>query len=270
MPTQTVIRAITVTRRIRHVIVDWTHFVAPMVTAFLASLVECIEALTVILAVGVVIGWRGALIGTGFALVCLFAAVVFLGPALRLIPSIAVHLGIGVLLSVFGLQWLRKAVLRAAGVIPLRDESAAFARQRSRFRALIAGRGERNPTGLAAAFQITMVEGIEVVFIVIAIGAADTSLLLPASIGALAALLLVFSLGVALHRPIARIPENSLKFTVGVLACAFGIFWTGEALGLKWPGEDWSVLTLAAGVLAAALMAVRRTARRASHVSHKS
>jgi uncharacterized membrane protein len=249
---------------------DWTHFIPPMLTAFLASLVECIEALTVILAVGAVLGWRGALIGTGFALCCLLVVVAILGPALTLIPLKAIHLGIGMLLLVFGLRWLRKAVLRAAGVIPMRDELAVYVRQSSRFHALSAGRDGRSRMGLVTAFQITMVEGIEVVFVVLAIGAADRSLLLPASLGAFVALVLVSALGVALHRPIARIPENSLKFTVGVLACSFGIFWMGEAIGVKWPGEDWSVLALATGILAAAFIVVRLKARRSFHASHES
>jgi len=238
--------------------VDWVqHFLPPLVTAFLASLVECIEALTVVLAVGAVFGWRGALAGTGAALALLLALVVLLGPVMTLIPVHAIHLGIGALLLAFGLRWLRKAVLRAAGVIPLRDEEAAHSRQSKRLRALGSGPDGRHQTGLFPAFQITMVEGIEVVFIVVAVGAANRGFMLPASLGALAALLVVCALGIVLHRPIARIPENALKFTVGVLTCAFGVFWLGAGLGVEWPGEDWSVLALAAAVLAAALLLVR-------------
>lgn len=236
---------------------DWIqHFFPPLVAAFLASLVECIEALTVVLAVGAVLGWRGALAGTGAALALLLALVVLLGPVMTLIPVHAIHLGMGALLLVFGFRWLRKAVLRAAGVIPLRDEEAAHSRQTKRFRALRSGPDGRHRTGLFPAFQITMVEGIEVVFIVVALGAANPGFLLPASLGALAALLLVGALGIALHRPIARIPENALKFTVGVLTCAFGVFWLGAGLGVEWPGEDWSVLALAAAILTAALLLV--------------
>lgn len=233
------------------------HFLPSLVTAFLASLVECIEALTVVLAVGAALGWRGALAGTGAALALLFALVVLLGPVMTLIPVRAIHIGIGALLLAFGLRWLRKAVLRTAGVIPLRDEDVAYSRQSKRFRALRSGPNGRHQTGLLPAFQITMVEGIEVVFVVLAIGTANRAFLLPASVGALAALLFVCALGVVLHRPIARIPENVLKFTVGVLTCAFGVFWLGAGLGVEWPGEDWSVLALAAAVLAAALLLVR-------------
>lgn len=247
---------------------DWAYFLPPLLTAFLASLVECIEALTVVLAVGAVLGWRGALAGTGAALALLLALVAVLGPAMRLIPVRAIHLGIGALLLAFGVRWLRKAVLRAAGVIALRDEEAAYSRQSVRLLAVRSGPDGRHQTGLFPAFQITMVEGIEVVFIVVAVGAANRGFLLPASLGALMALLLVCVLGLILHRPIARIPENALKFTVGVLTCAFGVFWLGEGIGVDWPGEDWSVLALSAATLAGALLLVR-LARRFYDKPHK-
>ena len=249
---------------------DWAHFLPPMLAALLASLVECIEALTVILAVGAALGWRGALAGTCAALGLLLAAVGVFGPLLALVPAQAIHLGVGLLLLVFGARWLRKAVLRAAGIIPLRDEDAAYTRQTNRFRMLAAGSDHRQRAGMAAAFQITIVEGIEVVFIVLAVGAADRRLLMPASVGALAALLLVTGLGAILHRPIARIPENALKFAVGVLTCAFGAFWMGEGFGMAWPGEDWAALALAAGILALALIDVQLIARRRFSALHKS
>lgn len=245
---------------------DWAHFLPPL----LASLVECIEALTVVLAVGAALGWRGALAGAGAALGLLLAAVGVFGPLLALVPAQAIHLGVGLLLLAFGARWLRKAVLRAAGIIPLRDEDAAYTRQISRFRMLAACSDHRQRAGMAAAFQITLVEGIEVVFIVLAVGAADRRLLMPASVGALAALLLVMSLGAILHRPIARIPENALKFSVGVLTCAFGVFWVGEGFGLAWPGEDWAALALAAGILPVALIAVRVLTRQRFAASHDS
>jgi len=243
--------------------VDWAHFLPPMITALLASFVECIEALTVVLAVGAVLGWPGAFLGAGLAVAALVTLLLVAGPALTLVPSAAIHLGVGVLLVVFGLRWLRKAVLRAAGVIPLRDEDASYKRQTLRLRGLVSGLGTHNQAALAAAFQVTMVEGIEVIFIVLAIGAANRALLFPAAIGAGVALLLVAGLGLALHRPIARIPENALKFAVGVLTCAFGIFWIGEGVGAAWPGGDWLILALAATILATALIAVRLLARRA-------
>jgi uncharacterized membrane protein len=234
----------------------WTHVGPSMLAAFLASLVEFIEALTVVLAVGTVRGWRGALTGTGLALVTLMLMVLALGPALTRIPLGAVQLGVGLLLLLFGMRWLRKAILRAAGAIPLHDEDAIYARET---RALQSG-AERlrawDHIAVAASFKITMVEGIEVVFIVIATGAGGPAMLTASGIGALAALLLVVCLGVLLRRPIAMIPENTLKFGVGVLLCAFGTFWAGEGLRFAWPGEDWALVGLVAGYLLVALLGV--------------
>ena len=228
----------------------------PMLAAFLASLVEFVEALTVVLAVGTVRGWRPALAGTGLALAVLLALVVVLGPALTRIPLDLVQLVVGTLLLLFGMRWLRKAILRAAGVIALHDEEAAFATEtaslRRQGRQLSAG---MDKVALAAAFKIVMLEGIEVVFIVIAIGAAGR-MLLPASVGALAALALVIPLGIVVHRPLARVPENTLKFAVGVLLSAFGTFWAGEGIGVVWPGGDSALPVLIAVFLVMALLLV--------------
>jgi uncharacterized membrane protein len=227
-----------------------------VVAAFLASLVEFVEALTVVLAVGTIRGWRPALAGAGLALVTLAILVIALGPALARIPLATVQLVVGTLLLLFGLRWLRKAILRAAGIIPLHDETAAYAAETDLLshspRRLLAG---WDAVAVTASFKIVMLEGIEVVFIVIAIGAVS-GLLVPAGIGAGAALLVVIALGIALHRPLARIPENTLKFVVGVLLSAFGAFWVGEGVGLAWPGADWSILGLIAAFLAVALFMV--------------
>jgi uncharacterized membrane protein len=239
----------------------------PMLAAFLASLVEFVEALTVVLAVGTVRGWRPALAGTGLALAVLLALVVVLGPALTRIPLDLVQLVVGTLLLLFGMRWLRKAILRAAGVIPLHDEDAAFAHETASLqrqgRNLSAG---MDKVALAAAFKIVMLEGIEVVFIVIAIGAAG-QMLMPASVGAFTALALVILLGIVVHRPLARVPENTLKFAVGVLLSAFGTFWAGEGVGVVWPGGDSALLALIAVFLAVALplvpLARARSARAA-------
>ncbi|MBS0560594.1 MAG: hypothetical protein JSR21_11120 [Proteobacteria bacterium] len=236
--------------------IDWTHAGPSIAAAFFASLVEFIEALTIVLAVGAVRGWRGALGGTGLALASLLALVIVLGPALTRIPLQAVQLGLGTLLLLFGMRWLRKAILRASGVIPLHDELAAYARERAALEAMGVRKSGWDRVAAATAFKITMIEGIEVVFIVIALGAARAGLLVPASLGALAALVLVILLGLLLHRPVAMIPENTLKFIVGVLLCAFGTFWAGEGMGLTWSGEDWSIPALNAGFLAAALVAI--------------
>ena len=236
--------------------IDWAHAGTPVLAAFLASLVEFVEALTVVLAVGATRGWRSALTGAGAGLLTLSVLVIALGPALARIPLASVQLLVGTLLLLFGLRWLRKAILRAAGIIPLHDETAAYAAETD-----LLTRGPRrflaglDTIAVTASFKIVMLEGIEVVFIVIAIGAVS-GLLIPAGLGAAAALLLVVALGVALHRPLARIPENTLKFLVGVLLSAFGTFWVGEGAGLTWPGADWSILGLIAAFLVLALAMV--------------
>lgn len=232
------------------------HAAPAMTAAFLASLVEFVEALTVVLAVGSVRGWRPALTGTGLGLAALAALVAVLGPALTRIPLGDVQLAVGVLLLLFGLRWLRKAILRAAGAIPLHDEEAAYAGETALMRSYgRVGDARWDAVAIGTSFKIVMLEGIEVVFIVIAVGAAG-GLLLPAMAGAAAALLLVVLLGVVLHRPLARIPENALKFIVGVLLSAFGTFWVGEGIGVAWPGADWVLLALVAGFLGIALLAV--------------
>jgi uncharacterized membrane protein len=154
------------------------------------------------------------------------------------------------------MRWLRKAILRSAGVIPLHDEEAAFAKETASLRQ--ARRIDRgwDRVAIAAAFKITMLEGVEVVFIVIAVGAGGVGLLIPASAGAVAALIVVIILGILIHRPLSMIPENTLKFAVGVLLTAFGTFWLGEGIGLEWPGQDWSILGLVAGFLTIALLSV--------------
>jgi uncharacterized membrane protein len=236
--------------------IDWTHAAPSIVAAFLASLVEFVEALTIVLAVGAVRGWRGAIGGAGLALLVLLVLVAVLGPALTRIPLDLVQLGLGALLLMFGMRWLRKAILRSAGVIALHDEDAAYERETNSLRALGGMRMGWDRLAVSTAFKITMIEGIEVVFIVVAVGATGQGLLVPASLGAVAALLVVIALGLVLHRPVAMIPENTLKFVVGVLLCAFGTFWVGEGMGLAWPGDDWSILALNFGFLAAALIAV--------------
>jgi uncharacterized membrane protein len=229
--------------------------------AFLASLVECVEALTVILAVGTVRGWRSALAGAAGALAVLALLVALLGPQLRRIPLHVIQLAVGTMVLLFGLRWLRKAILRAAGRIPLHDEEAAYVKNTSAMRSGPLSRtGTLDRVAAAAAFHITMLEGTEVVFLVIALGAGRAGLLVPASVGALIALAVVAGLGLALHRPLARVPENSLKFAVGVLLAGFGTFWVGEGAGFSWPGSDLAIPALVAAyvVIALALAAAAR------------
>jgi uncharacterized membrane protein len=231
----------------------WTHACASAVAGFLASLVEFVEALTVVLAVGAVRGWRGSLTGAALGLAVLVALTAALGPALTQIPLHLVQLVVGALLLLFGLRWLRKAILRATGIIPLHDETAAYAKETAQLRSFGAAVSTLDRIAVATSFKIVMLEGIEVVFIVIAIGSGG-ELLGPAAIGAGLALVVVVALGFLLHRPVATVPENTLKFIVGVLLTAFGTFWLGEGIGAIWPGSDWSLLGLVAGFLCAAVV----------------
>ena len=232
-----------------------TAIVSTVTASFLGSFVEVVEAFTIILAVGLSRSWRPAFIGTGLALAVLAALVVVLGPLLGLVPIELLQFVIGTLLILFGLRWLRKAILRAGGVIALRDEAKAFAAETE---ALARQKADRRADFLAgaAAFKAVLLEGIEVVFIVIAVGA-GRGMTGYASLGAAAACLLVLAIGLVLHRPLARVPENTLKFAVGLLLTSFGVFWTGEGLGADWPGADLSLLGILAAVAAVSFIAVR-------------
>ena len=239
-----------------------TTIVSVAGASFAASFVEAVEALTIVLAVGLARGWRPALTGAAAALAALALIVAALGPLLGAIPIRALQFIVGVLLLMFGLRWLRKAILRAIGVVALHDEDAAFQRET---RELTAAE-RRQAQGMdwiagVTAFKAVLLEGIEVVFIVIAVGAAR-GLLGLASAGALAACVLVTGIGVAIHRPLSRVPENALKFAVGVMLSAFGLFWTGESLGVDWPGGDGAILAFAALFLgvAAALVVTSQAA----------
>ncbi|PTM41535.1 TMEM165/GDT1 family protein [Bosea sp. 124] len=231
----------------------WATAAPAISAAFLGSLVEVVEAFTIVLAVATVRGWRPALTGTAAGFGLLAVLVLVLGPVLDRVPLQALQLVIGVLLLLFGLRWLRKAILRSAGVIALHDETLAFAKETAEL-SESARHGDRHLDWIAglAAFKAVVLEGVEVVFIVIAVGA-GRGLLWPASLGALAACLLVLAIGVIVHRPLARVPENTLKFGVGVMLSAFGIYWTGEGLGVEWLGHDAAILVLALGFLAVGL-----------------
>jgi Ca2+/H+ antiporter, TMEM165/GDT1 family len=231
-------------------VIGITHSGATLVASFLASSVECVEALTIVLAVAIVRGWRPALYGAGAALALLAVLVAVFGPSLGLIPLAWLQVAIGVLLVLFGMRWLRKAVLRAAGAIPLHDEAAAFSSEVQVLRSLAGGAAGWDVIALATSFKAVMLEGTEVVFIVIALGAVGDALV-PASLGAIAAAILVSLIGLMVHRPLARVPENALKFVVGIMLSSFGTFWLGEGYGLSWPGADLAILGLMAGFAAA-------------------
>jgi Ca2+/H+ antiporter, TMEM165/GDT1 family len=238
------------------------HAGSAVTAAFLGSLVEAVEALTIVLAVGVVRGWRAAGFGAISGLVVLALIVAALGRLLDRMPLNVLQIGIGILLLLFGMRWLRKAILRAAGIIPLHDEATAFADETAELREQ-AHHHERRLDWLAvlASFKAVLLEGLEVVFIVIALSA-GRGVLLPVSAAALAACLLVALSGILLHRPLARVPENALKFGVGVLLSAFGLFWTGEGFGVDWPGADLAILAFIALFLGTGLVAVALLNRR--------
>jgi Ca2+/H+ antiporter, TMEM165/GDT1 family len=226
--------------------ITWSVAAPAIGAAFFASLVEAVEAFTIVLAAATLRGWRPAAGGMLAGLAVLAALVGLLGPLLEHVPLNLLQLAIGVLLLLFGMGWLRKAVLRAAGIIPLHDEEAIFAAATASAAASGGGRGQALEwvAGLAA-FKAVLVEGIEVVFIVIAVGA-GRGLLGAAGIGALAACLVVLAIGLAVRKPLARVPENALKFGVGTMLSAFGVFWTGEGLGIAWPGQDLAIAVFAA------------------------
>ena len=243
-----------------------THELLLFGAVFLACAVEGVEAVTVVLAAGLTRGWRSALAGTGVALATLAVIVAVLGPALTVLPVDVLRLVVGGLLLVFGLQWLRKAILRASGFIPLHDEDAIFAAQLAADRA--AGREPRriDPFGFTVSFKGVLLEGLEVAFIVVTLGSNQNNVAL-AALAAAAAVLVVVGLALAARRPLHRIPENSLKFAVGVMLSAFGVFWGAEGAGADWPAGDAAILVLIAFMLAVAsvlVMALRlRRARRA-------
>ncbi|NPD65171.1 hypothetical protein HN018_00745 [Lichenicola cladoniae] len=220
------------------------HAVSAALASGAASLVEFIEAMTVVLAVGASRGLRSALLGAVLAVAVLAVLVALLGPALGRVPMAPAQLVLGSLLVLFGTRWLRKATRRAAGIIPLRDENAAFRRHSERIGKIDQPVERWDVPALAAAFQATAVEGLEVVFIVVAIGAGASGLLHAAIAGAASAFGIVCLLAVFLHRPITRVPENTLKQLVGSALSGLGLYWVGEGAGLEWPAGDLSIVFL--------------------------
>jgi uncharacterized membrane protein len=209
-----------------------------VLSSFLASAVEMVEALTIVLAAGLARGWRSALAGVAAAILGLVAVVGALGPALTLVPLDALRVVVGSLLLVFGLQWLRKAILRSSGYKPLHDETAIFARELED----ATGAAREQHAGLdwygfTLSCKGVFLEGLEVAFIVLTFGSTQGSIPLAAA-GAAAAVVLVTAVGLVVRAPLARVPENAMKYTVGVMLTTFGIFWTTEGAGAHWPGSD--------------------------------
>jgi uncharacterized membrane protein len=233
-----------------------------VLSSFLASTVEMVEALTIVLAVGVSRQWRSTLIGVGVALVALAAVVAALGPALALIPIDALRVVVGALLLIFGLQWLRKSILRASGHMALHDEDAIYERELAAFRtAQGATRSSMDWYAFTLAFKGVFLEGLEVAFIVLTFGAnaaADgTGSIQLAAAGAAIAVVLVTIVGTIVRQPLSRVPENKMKFVVGAMLTTFGIFWGSEGVGVVWPGQDAAILAIVAFVLVMALISVR-------------
>jgi uncharacterized membrane protein len=224
--------------------------------AFLACAVEMVEALTIVLAVGVTRGWRSALVGVGAALLALAAVVAALGPALTVIPINALRLVVGGLLLAFGMQWLRKAILRAGGVLAPHDESEAFARERDQAEAVPDVPAGIDWYSFTLSFKGVFLEGLEVAFIVISFGADGHNGVAIAAAAAGAALVIVVVTGALARTPLSRVPENTLKFAVGLLLTSFGTFWGAEGAGVSWPGGDAAILGILGFLLVVSLGSV--------------
>jgi len=246
----------------------WPVFVA----SSLASAVEFVEALTIVLVIGVSINWRSSLVGAGLACVSLAVIVGGLGTALvRFVPLESLRLVVGVLLILFGLKWLKKAIMRYARLTPIHDEEAIYEEKLAQLKSRGTVTGKRlDPFGVAASFKSVLLEGLEVAFIVITFGSqaggsGGNAGIRVAALGAAAALVVVVAAGTLARAPLRRVPENTLKFVVGLLLTTFGTFWGGEGVGIEWWGGDLFLAALAAFYLAvsAALIAWLRAGARA-------
>jgi uncharacterized membrane protein len=229
--------------------------------AFLGSAVESTEALTIVLAVGLTRGWRSPLYATVAALVTLAVLVLVFGQLIvQRVPESTLKLIIGTLLLLFGLRWLHKAVLRSAGVVAMHDEEHAYQQTVNELKGGSVTR--QDWVGFVIAFKGVFLEGIEVVFIVVAVG--GTSKYFPEAVaGGLLAMALVAAAGVVVRKPLARVPENTLKYAVGIILTSLGTFWTAEGMGATWPLDFVSIFFLAAAYFGASQLAVMLSRRRA-------
>ncbi|MGI9185305.1 MAG: COG4280 domain-containing protein [Solirubrobacteraceae bacterium] len=229
-------------------------------SVFLACAVEAVEALTIVLAVGFTRSWRSAFIGVGGAIVLLAAVTAALGPALTSLPINVLRLIVGGLLLVFGLQWLRKAILRASGHKALHDEAATFAQERAAASGAGSVASGFDGYSFTVAFKGVFLEGLEVIFVVLTFGANQHRIDLAAIAAAIAVAVVVLT-GLVIHAPLSRVPENTMKFGVGVMLTSFGMFWGAEGAGAHWPGSDAALLALIPGTLILGLVMVRVTRR---------
>ncbi|HEY0937911.1 MAG TPA: hypothetical protein VGD91_29735 [Trebonia sp.] len=216
-----------------------------ILTGFVACVVEAVEALTIVLAAGLTREWRSTFQGAGVALVVLAVITAAVGPAISYLPLTALRLAVGALLAVFGLQWLRKAVLRATGYKAFHDEAGAYQREiaAAQQAAVERRRGVSDWYSFTLAFKGVLLEGLEVVFIVITFGENQRNVG-AAVIGAAAAIVLVTAVGIAVKAPLTKVPENWMKFAVGIMLTSFGTFWGAEGAGVAWPGNDAALLVL--------------------------
>jgi uncharacterized membrane protein len=225
--------------------------------AYLASAVELVEAFTIVLAVAVVRGWRGPIRGVLAGLAVLAAAVAVLGPALRRVPIDDLRIVVGTAITIFGIHWLRKAILRASGYKALRDERAVFERVQASAKDEETSGAQFDWYAFTIAFKAVVLEGFEVVLIVVSFGGARGHLDV-AVIAAIAATITVLSIGAIVRAPLTRVPENTIKFGVGVLLTSVGTFWAAEGLGVQWPGSEAALLVIAAVVTGISLLLVAR------------
>ena len=236
---------------------------ALFITVFLACLVEAVEALTIVLAAGTARDWRSAMIGALAGVLVLVAVLAVLGPAISAIPLDGLRLFVGGLLLIFGLQWLRKAILRASGNKALHDETVAYQATLAQARSASTTRRAMVADWYAftLSFKGVVLEGVEVAFIALTFGANQGSIPL-AALAATAAVLVVAIAGIAIRAPLSRVPENGMKFAVGVMLTSFGIYWGAEGAGARWPGEDLALLVLIPAVALYALALVALFTRR--------
>ena len=234
------------------------HNLLLILSVFFASIVESVEALTIVLAVGTTRGWRSTWYGVAAAAVVLSVIVLVLGTAVTLIPLGALRLVVGGILLIFGLQWLRKAILRASGFKILHDEAAIFAKSKADAR-----KAKKDDSkgiiddwySFTIAFKGVLLEGLEVAFIVITFGSNQGSIPL-ASFSALVAVLTIVIIGSRVHRPLSKVPENTLKFVVGIMLTSFGIFWGSGGAGVHWPGGDAMLFAVIAWIATTSLLQV--------------
>lgn len=231
-------------------------------TSFLASTVEAVEAVTIVLAVGYTHSWRSALAGTAWALLALAVICGIGGPALvHFVPLATLQLVIGLFLVLFGFTWLRKAIWRYSGRKALHDEDAIYAREVATLRA-----AHEHRVGFATAFNAVLLEGLEIAVIVITFAATAVDGLLWSSIGAIAAVLIVVAAGIALRKPFSRVPENTLKFVVGIMLCSLGTYWGGEGLGVIWVFQDVTLLAIIGIYLLVSFLLVQLLRRQQARV----